>query len=72
MITSRLGRKARTTIPQAVLMALGLRAGDELTYVIEDGRALLTRCDRGQPTDAPFATFSEWHSAADANAYEGL
>jgi antitoxin PrlF len=72
MITSRLDRKARTTIPQAVRAALGLRVGDELAYVIEDGRAILTRRDGGLPADGPFATFSEWQSATDAKAYGGL
>ena len=48
MITSRLTSKAQTTIPQAVRAALGLRAGDELAYVIEDGRVLLTRSS-GRP-----------------------
>ncbi len=72
MITSKMTSKAQTTIPQAVRTALGLRAGDELAYVIEDGRAVLTRFDGRQAADDPFATFSEWHSAADAKAYEGL
>jgi antitoxin PrlF len=72
MITSRLTSKSQTTIPQAVRTALDLRAGDELGYVIEDGRAILTRFDGGQSTDDPFATFSEWHSAVDAKGYEGL
>jgi antitoxin PrlF len=72
MITSKLTSKAQTTAPQAVRTALGLRAGDELGYVIEDGRAILTRFDGGQSTDDPFATFSEWHSAVDAKGYEGL
>jgi antitoxin PrlF len=72
MITSKMTSKAQTTILLAVRTALGLRAGDELAYVIEDGRAVLTRFDGRQAADDPFATFSEWHSAADAKAYEGL
>jgi antitoxin PrlF len=67
MITSKMTSKAQTTILLAVRTALGLRAGDELAYVIEDGRAVLTRFDGRQAADDPFATF-----AADAKAYEGL
>jgi antitoxin PrlF len=72
MITSRLTSKAQTTIPQAVRMALGLRPGDELAYVIEEGRAVLTRFGGQLAADDPFATFSEWNSAADAKAYGDL
>jgi antitoxin PrlF len=72
MITSRLTSKAQTTIPQAVRTALGLRPGDELAYVIEDGRAVLTRFDGQTGGDDPFATFSEWSSPGDAEAYGKL
>ncbi len=72
MITSRLTSKAQTTIPQAVRTALGLRAGDEIAYVIEDGRAVLTHVDERHVADDPFATFSEWSSAADTEAYGKL
>ncbi len=72
MITSRLTSKAQTTIPQAVRTALGLRAGDEIAYVIEDGRAVLMRVDERHVADDPFATFLEWNSAADTEAYGKL
>ncbi len=72
MITSKLTSKAQTTIPQPVRAALGLREGDELAYAIEDGRVLLTRHNAGADRDDPFATFSEWASADDAEAYAGL
>ncbi len=70
MIISKLTKKAQTTIPQAVRTALGLRAGDAIAYAIEDGRAVLTRFEA--QADDPFATFSEWGSAADAKAYGKL
>ncbi len=77
MITSKLTTKAQTTIPQPVRVALGLQAGDEILYAIEDGRAVLTKrqprpaaLQSGQ--DDPFATFSEWESQADAEAYATL
>ena len=72
MITSKLTSKAQTTIPQAVRTALGLQAGDELAYVIEDSRVVLTRRNARTLADDPFAAFSEWDTAADAEAYAGL
>lgn len=70
MITSKLTNKAQTTIPHAVRKALHLQPGDELAYVIEDGRAVITRVS-GQADD-PFAVFTEWNSDADAEAYGQL
>ena len=72
MITSKLTSKSQTTIPQPVRTALGLRAGDEIAYRIEDGRVVLTRLETRDIADDPFATFSEWSSAADAEAYAKL
>lgn len=72
MITSKLSSKAQTTIPLAVRTALGLHEGDEIAYVIEDGRAVMMRHDAAHPAEDPFATFTEWSSAADAKAYGGL
>ncbi len=68
MITSKLTRNARTTIPQPVREALHLREGDELAYAIEEGRVILTKAARGAVED-PFATFSEWASESDRRAY---
>jgi antitoxin PrlF len=71
MITSKVTSKAQTTIPQPVRTALGLKEGDEIAYVIEEGRVILTRLEQGKPED-PFATFDEWDSAADRKAYGRL
>lgn len=71
MITSKLTSKAQTTIPQAVRTALRLREGDELAYVIENGRVILSRAG-GDLSDDPFATFGEWDSEADRRAYADL
>ncbi|MCP4701078.1 MAG: transcriptional regulator [Gammaproteobacteria bacterium] len=71
MITSKLTTKAQTTIPQPVRSALHLRPGDEIAYVIEDGRVVLTRLAL-EPTEDPFATFEEWNSEADRRAYASL
>jgi antitoxin PrlF len=72
MITSKLTSKAQTTVPQAVRTALGLKVGDEIAYVIEQGRVVLTRRSGTPEGDDPFATFSEWESAQDAQAYAGF
>ena len=69
MIHSRLTSKAQTTIPRAVRIALGLKEGDRVAYEIEGDRVILTRADA---VDDPFATFTEWASAADAEAYAKL
>ena len=71
MITSKLTRKAQTTIPQAVRRALRLGPGDGLSYVIEEGRVVLTKAVASM-VDDPFATFSEWASEADQRAYGDL
>lgn len=71
MIKSKLTSKSQTTVPRAVRAALGLHDGDEIAYVIESGRVILTRVSN-EPTDDPFATFGEWASEADRRAYAGL
>jgi antitoxin PrlF len=71
MITSKLSSKAQTTVPQPVRTALGLQEGDEIAYVIEAGRVIITRV-AAEPADDPFRTFSEWASEADRRAYADL
>ena len=72
MITSKLTSKAQTTIPQPVRAALRLRGGDEIAYVIEAGRVVLTRAQPDKMADNPFRAFAEWDSPADVEAYAGL
>jgi antitoxin PrlF len=71
MITSKLTSKAQTTIPQPVRAALHLNQGDEIAYVIEGDRVILSKAVAPTPDD-PFACFSEWDSEADRRAYAGL
>ncbi len=52
--------------------ALRLREGDEIAYVIEAGRVVLTRAQPDQAAGDPFRAFSEWDSPADTEAYAGL
>jgi antitoxin PrlF len=70
MIVGRITAKAQTTIPVAVRRALGLRPGDRIAYELAGGRVIMTRV--GAAPDDPFATFSEWASEADAEAYAEL
>jgi antitoxin PrlF len=71
MITSKLTSKAQTTIPLPVRTALRLAPGDELAYIIEADRVVLTKADK-VPADDPFATFSEWSTDADQRGYAEL
>lgn len=72
MISSKLTRKARTTIPQSVRAALHLEPGDQLVYEIVDQRVILTKARITSKTDDPFRTFQEWSTEADAKAYAEL
>ena len=71
MITSKITSKAQTTIPQAVRAALRVREGDEIAYTIEGDKVILTRA-RSPSVDDPFATFDEWASDSDRQAYADL
>ncbi|MBV8737286.1 MAG: type II toxin-antitoxin system PrlF family antitoxin [Alphaproteobacteria bacterium] len=71
MITSKLTGKAQTTIPVPVRTALRLREGDELVYTIKGDHVILTKADHNAIND-PFASFDEWASEADRQAYADL
>lgn len=71
MITSKLTSKAQTTIPLPVRTALRLTAGDELAYVIDGDRVIVSKAEKASADD-PFATFSEWSSEADRVGYADL
>lgn len=71
MITSKLSRKGRTTIPLPVRRALRLAADGDIAYRIEGDRVVLTRAEPGVADD-PLAIFSEWLSEADRQAYAEL
>ena len=71
MILSKLTSKSQTTIPQPVRQALHLAEGDALAYRIEGDYVVLTKAVRSAAQD-PFATFDEWSSEADTEAYVGL
>jgi antitoxin PrlF len=54
-----------------VRTALRLAAGDELAYRIEGDQVIVTKAARGAADD-PFASFDEWWSEADRQAYAEL
>lgn len=56
----------------AVCVALGLQPGDELRYVVENGCVRLGRVRAASGDDDPFATFPEWGSETDQQAYAAL
>jgi antitoxin PrlF len=68
---SRLTSKSQTVIPKAVREKLGLKPGDLLRYVVNDDRIMIEKV-RGEAEDDPFATFTEWSSEADEQAYKSL
>jgi len=70
-------QQAQTTIPQAVRTALCVGRGDEIAYAITDGHVLLTKAtprklSRDTPFEDPFATFWEWDTPADEEAFGDL
>jgi len=68
---SKLTSKAQTVIPKAVREKLGLKPGDLVRYVFEGKRVVIERALNETDAD-PFATFTEWASEADEEAYRSL
>lgn len=73
MIQSRITTKAQTTVPRAVRKALGIVPGDDLAWQIDGDRVILSRVEEAHdPFVDNFATFTEWASAADCEAFDHL
>ncbi|HSC18584.1 MAG TPA: type II toxin-antitoxin system PrlF family antitoxin [Rhizomicrobium sp.] len=68
---SKLTSKAQTVIPKAVREKLGLKPGDLVRYVFQGKRVVIERA-LNEIEDDPFATFTEWASEADEEAYKSL
>lgn len=70
-VYSKVSVKSQTVLPVAVRERLRIKPGDRLRYVIDDEGV---RIERGTPNeeDDPFATFIEWASDADDEAYADL
>ncbi|WP_417831220.1 AbrB/MazE/SpoVT family DNA-binding domain-containing protein [Terasakiella sp.] len=72
-ITSKVSVKSQTVIPLAVRQHLHIQAGDELEYELMDGAVVMRPKHVSTALgDDPFATFTEWSSQADEDAYGDL
>lgn len=62
MKSGKLTIKHQVTIPRDVRQALDLKAGDEVTFALEDGRAVLRKVDRSEIEWSRFlqAQMPEW------------
>lgn len=72
MILSRLTAKAQTTVPRSVRVALGLGAGEQLSWRIEGDEVIVSRADHPDSFVNNFSTFTEWASEADCEAFDNL
>ena len=70
-ITSRLSARSQTVIPKAIRERLGIGPGDVIAFEERAGEIVL-RPVRAAPVEDPFATFTEWSSEADEEAYGEL
>ena len=70
-ITSRLSSRSQTVIPKPIRERLGIGPGDLIAFEERAGEIVL-RPVRAPTGDDPFATFTEWSSEADEEAYADL
>ena len=70
-VTAKLSVKSQTVVPREVRKRLGVGPGDRLRYIIDESGVRLEKDARGDEED-PFASFVEWSSAADDEAYADL
>lgn len=70
-VYSKVSVKSQTVLPREVRERLNIRPGDQLRYVFDESGV---RLERSVPSveDDPFATFGEWASEADDEAYGDL
>ncbi len=77
MKAGKLTVKHQVTIPRDVRRALDLKAGDQVIFAIEDGRAVVTKVEMNEPTDDEWFRFTmaqmtEWNSPEDDEAFRDL
>ena len=68
---SRVSTKSQTVLPRELRERLGVRAGDRLRYLISDSGIILEKA-AAELGDDPFATFGEWASRDDDDAFAEL
>ena len=66
---ARVTSKSQLVLPKAVRERLGVGPGDVVVFHYD---AKGVRVEKASATDDPFATFEEWSSAADDEAYRDL
>jgi antitoxin PrlF len=69
-VYSKVSVKSQTVLPHEVRERLQISPGDQLRYVFERGGVRIEKVTRSD--DDPFATFTEWASAEDDEAYGNL
>lgn len=70
-VYSKLSVKSQTVLPREVRQRLRVGPGDRLRYVIDAHGVHLEKAAVREEDD-PFATFTEWASEADEEAYADL
>lgn len=68
---SKLTVKSQTVIPQAIRQKLGVKPGDRLRFRVTEHGVVVDKAPASE-SDDPFATFTEWSSKADDEAYADL
>jgi antitoxin PrlF len=66
-LRSKISKKAQTTLPSGVRKALGVQNGDELVYLIEGNRAIVTKLTHDDTPDPVLLAFLS-HLEADIMA----
>jgi len=70
-VTSRLSSRSQTVIPKPIRERLGIGPGDLIAFEEREGEIVIRPVHERARND-PFATFGEWSSEADEEAYAGL
>jgi antitoxin PrlF len=71
VLLSKLTSKAQTVIPREIRARLDLKPGDVVRYRLTDAGIVIDKLPQQSDEDA-LASFSEWTSATDDEAYGGL
>ncbi|KAF0093229.1 MAG: regulator of stationary/sporulation protein expression [Hyphomonadaceae bacterium] len=68
---SKLTVKSQTVIPKNIREYLGLKTGDRIRYITRNNRVEIEKV-KSQTEDDPFATFTEWATDNDEEAFGKL
>ena len=74
MLSSRISKSGRITLPRDVLQALRARPGDLVRFELDDGVVAIQRSDLIEHDfhEALAGTLAEWSSAEDDKAFADL